>query len=384
MTTAALETIRAKSGIGGRPGESLVFHTRQVVERLASLRRVLPGLADVTGEPRLWRWALWACLLHDVGKSAAGFQAQLNPGGSRWGHRHEVLSLAFLDCLCMDEEEASWVAAGVASHHRDYAEIRRLYPDTDEGDDDPLPLLLGSIDPVVVEGLVAWLSQEHASLSAAWGFANERPPTHPRGLPDDVSDWGPTRVRSALRAYGALIQRLHSERPSSPANRVATALRGLVLMADHTASAHERLGELPRLDPARLAARLNLAWEALYPHQRAAAGCAGNVLLEAPTGSGKTEAALLWTATQTAAGNVGRLFYLLPYQASLNAMHGRLEGIYGRGMVALQHARALQALYRRLLDRSYPPEGAERTHGERRLSPGSIARPSESSHPISS
>ncbi len=77
----------------------------------------------------------------------------------------------------------------------------------------------------------------------------------------------------------------------------------------------------------------------------------GTPVLTAPTGSGKTEAALLWAGRQQEE-QPGRLFYLLPYQASLNAMHDRLTRMFP-GSVALQHSRALQALYRWLLDKPY-------------------------------
>lgn len=46
--------------------------------------------------------------------------------------------------------------------------------------------------------------------------------------------------------------------------------------------------------------------------------------MTAPTGSGKTEAALLWMRRQLQASGQGRIFYVLPYTASINAMHARL------------------------------------------------------------
>ncbi len=80
-------------------------------------------------------------------------------------------------------------------------------------------------------------------------------------------------------------------------------------------------------------------------------------MLVAPTGSGKTEAALLWTlgnGTQA----TPRLFYALPYQASMNAMYDRLRSprYFGNGAVGLQHGRALQALYQRLMNEENGPK----------------------------
>jgi CRISPR-associated endonuclease/helicase Cas3 len=61
-----------------------------------------------------------------------------------------------------------------------------------------------------------------------------------------------------------------------------------------------------------------------YKHQKDASLTIGNAILTAPTGSGKTEASLLWLQNQLKYGN-GRVFYILPFTASINAMFERLE-----------------------------------------------------------
>src|SRR5581483_7526029 len=83
----------------------------------------------------------------------------------------------------------------------------------------------------------------------------------------------------------------------------------------------------------------------------------GSTVLMAPTGSGKTEAALLWAVSQ----NAPRLYYTLPYQASMNTMEKRLneDEVDGEGkitrdapfknQVGLEHSRSTLAYYRRLL-----------------------------------
>jgi CRISPR-associated endonuclease/helicase Cas3 len=73
----------------------------------------------------------------------------------------------------------------------------------------------------------------------------------------------------------------------------------------------------------------------------------GHLLLRAPTGSGKTEAGLLWAAGRVAAttqrsGGTPRVFITLPYLASINAMARRLEDTLGAGreVVGVSHSRA--------------------------------------------
>ena len=103
---------------------------------------------------------------------------------------------------------------------------------------------------------------------------------------------------------------------------------------------------LPSLETltAQIAAREH---KAIQPraHQLAAQR-EGNVIFSAPTGSGKTEAALGWAAIQQVK-NPRRLIYALPYQASLNAMQNRLiRDLEPENGVAILHSRAMQVLYR--------------------------------------
>jgi len=114
----SLNHILAKSA--DRGGETLAQHTWDVLEKLAALRHLRPTLANLAGIPELWHCLFWACLLHDFGKAARGFQARLK-GGEPWQHRHEVLSLAFFDWIApaLSEYEQSAIVAAIASHHRD-------------------------------------------------------------------------------------------------------------------------------------------------------------------------------------------------------------------------------------------------------------------------
>jgi CRISPR-associated endonuclease/helicase Cas3 len=63
----------------------------------------------------------------------------------------------------------------------------------------------------------------------------------------------------------------------------------------------------------------------------------GNVIAIAPTGSGKTEAALLWASTK---GENERIIYLLPTKVTSNAIFDRLQKYFGEQDVAVIHSSA--------------------------------------------
>ncbi|MGB9903129.1 MAG: hypothetical protein ACPLQO_00490 [Desulfotomaculales bacterium] len=132
---------------------------------------------------------------------------------------------------------------------------------------------------------------------------------------------GPGEVRRLLNLYFQMVRSLRDGCARSSRALAGIFLRGLMLQADHAVSA--LTGALP--EPAefrrKVLAGAGLSAGELYFHQKAAGETLGCAVLVAPTGSGETEAALLWAARQ-AQDRYGlpRLFYVLPYQASMNAM----------------------------------------------------------------
>jgi len=329
----------------------LVTHTRATVEVLHSLRERHPELARQVGEPGLWRWAELALYVHDLGKSAEPFQAYLRGRGPAWGHRHEVLSLAFLPLVCEDEEEFMWVAAAVVSHHRDaYEIVGERYNPRASAEDIGLDEITASLPRLRAQSLAMWLVNEVR-------IAGSRP-TSPNRLEPSTFKPLPETILHALRSFRRLVCDQGRERW-----QVSVALRGLVVRSDHLASGGFRSVDIVRLPPPEsLGERLALLrsqssrrvptassfdarrwrWNS---YQEQMGQTDGPVLLSAPTGSGKTEAALLWAHRQQARNpGGGLLIYVLPYQASINAMRRRLK-VSLECDVALLHGRALQALY---------------------------------------
>ena len=355
----------AELGEGGQP-ETLAQHTWYVLSRLAEFIQLRPNLPMQLNVPRLWHLLFWSAFLHDFGKAVAGFQTQLRPDGKGWGHRHEVFSLAFVDWVTDDlsTEEQQWLVASIVSHHRDFEEIQRLYPSPNWDDDDPLNPQLASLSEATLDGLWRWLSECGISWRDELGLTNfgiSMPKLQAGHIAiESVQQHSVERIRHWLRVYRRLNRELE-DRDTPNAVVPGITVRGYIINADHSASAHAGPIPLAQFDANTILASCNLSPEGLFGHQSQAEKVEGSALLIAPTGSGKTEAALLWAARQSSIiGELPRLFYTLPYQASMNAMQGRLEESFPE-RVGLQHGRSLLALYRLLLEKDYHPKAAART-----------------------
>ena len=356
-----LDEIWAKSPVGTEEsGESLAEHVWQVLQRLADLYAMRPGLDEQILQERLWHKLFWACMLHDLGKCATGFQDKLHgrrntEQAAAWGaHRHEVISLAFVDWVFPIQDDIRlWVVAGIVAHHRDNDEIKTLYPPQNDIDVDQI---IAAIPPSTIAGIHRWLSQ----CASSWVSALNLPEVDTAlAVKDEKSAvehffiQPALRVRAALTEYHRWVRQLDRSPSATPAELL---LRGLVTQSDHTASAHA--GHIKAFISSGV--ELKHKWTRIKQystHQNLAADTKDTALLIAPTGSGKTEAALLWASNQTGAP---RLFYTLPYQASMNAMYVRLENTYGMGSVGLQHGRGLLALYRLISESEPDPAKATR------------------------
>ena len=362
-----LDNIWAKSSpIKGQKGESIVDHTSKALSILSQIRRRSPYLSEIANEISLWHWAFWACFLHDFGKAARSFQDYLRGLGPPWKPRHEVLSLTFLPLIVSpDVSDFEWIAAGILSHHRDAREIiEDRYDPLLEPEDLYLDGFKDELDAGVIQALLSWLKEAPAQWISEYDFENVVSLALCQNE-INIHDFRlmiPENILIGLKAYNSLIRRIECQKSTNKLHQIAVFLRGIIMQADHLASAHAPdLKNVQFPDSQELSRIMGLSKkEELRSHQKEASVAEGSIVLSAPTGSGKTEAAILWANRQQIYSQIPRhLIYLLPYQASLNAIYKRFKEIIGCE-VALIHGRSLQAIYREMLNKNYSSKNAER------------------------
>ncbi|MGW4365459.1 CRISPR-associated helicase Cas3' [Nocardia takedensis] len=343
-----LDRVWAKSPrAGATRGEPLTEHLAASLAGAIMLEQRVGRIGVVPDA--FWSWVKVAALTHDAGKVPAGFQAMLaGPGGPRWGQRHEVYSLGFVADLLSrwPHPDRDWVAVGVLTHHRPLTgeagrAILSTYRDRDPA---AFAARFGPVEQAARQQLWVWL----ATTLREQGLVQQLPETS-----GDLAAAGFELLEQIRRRW------FWAEEISPEDNLTAVLVQGAVTFADHVSSAHGQLLLEQPLDSdfaARFTTEMSDAGRPLRPHQHRAAALDAHLMLRTPTGSGKTEAALLWAARQVTrlraqCGGQPRVFYLLPYLASINAMVARVASMLDQDVVGVVHSKAAAFhLHRSLCD----------------------------------
>ncbi|MGQ9512232.1 CRISPR-associated helicase Cas3' [Thermodesulfitimonas sp.] len=296
-----------ESSLLAKPDVSLFVHLKEVTEQGRILARRL-GFS-----PELEKRVVLACAFHDLGKATESFQEYVR-GQRGKAYPHALASLPFvLTAELRGLAPPPLAAAAVVSHHSP------LGPEVYKGYEFPdyhpelrafLQLLLEYLREQGLEGLPS--VQECLTLQGE----------PPAGLLD-------------ASLSGQSLRGIFQQLPTKDFADVKAVLH----LADWLVSGGRETAESLFLRDGKGAidtfVRQQESIKKLWDFQQKASDQRGKRLwLRAPTGTGKTEALLLW------AGNTDRLLYLLPTQATVNAMWRRLRKIYGAENVGLAHGKA--------------------------------------------
>lgn len=204
-------------------GETLLKHTDNVVKVINQICNSLPFPAN--DRELLLSVTAMLALFHDIGKAATGFQNSLR-GKGKWGHRHEILSAAVTSIILPQLSKEALLA--IITHHRSIpasitTENEKCLPL------DELPFEDGN----QVWNLMTkeWTEQWDAvkdlllSINKLYNFK----------IPNlsDIFEF------NGLGLPEKILHRNYQSKISGFDVRHASLLRGLLITADHIASAHQ-------------------------------------------------------------------------------------------------------------------------------------------------
>ena len=323
--------------IWAKPDETLMQHTENTLKVFKSIKDSFPEVPIICGVPDFWEHLFFSLFFHDFGKAATGFQESLN-GGSRWYYRHEILSASFI-CSLKDyysEFVVNAIGLCIITHHKDINILRDFDPDKSKENKRSFEEKLNELKPNFDEliryfDLIPIFSKKYLD--------------HEMDIPikpnfKDLASVFYQTVNKYRYAYD-------DEEYSNIHRNYGLFLKGFMNACDHLASgSHYTI-----LDGVENGKLYN--FDSLRTTQEIASKTKGSTFLIAPTGSGKTEASFLWADYNQNINFSKRIFYLLPYTASINAMYNRLVKVLNNEeLVGLSHGKASYFIYKSLTDDS--------------------------------
>lgn len=302
-----MEKVLAKSN----PEKELHEHTLEVIDIAEKEIKHLRSLG-LNISPEIEKAIKICCFAHDLGKVSKAFQNSLS--GEKKYIPHNLLSLVFLksifDVLDFSEDLKNKITYSIGFHHKNFLELN--------------------------------------------DFINGSKRTGSNSLEDEIIDIEESRLsllepmKEIFKTYFkceinfsvdySIIDKLKEIILNiEPFDKDVVLIKGILHRADHIASAG--IYETPKI-------YLNFeAYNILKEHitfkkfQEEITNKKDSVLLIAPTGSGKTEAALCWAGTKR-----GKIIFTLPTRASVNATFNKLKKYYGDD-VGILHGESGRFIY---------------------------------------
>ncbi|WP_457755421.1 CRISPR-associated helicase Cas3' [Thermovibrio ammonificans] len=291
--------------------QTISEHTEELIERLKSLRKLYGK--KIGADEEFWEALLLAAAFHDIGKASSQFQLKIKEGkrvGKPGEIPHNYLSAALFAGKLTKNRLKEAVFYSVAFHHHRPFNFR---PEEFK------------------EALLKDLKKKEEKLKAILsellekGGRKEPPPLRvPKEREIEVIFTKLDSYRKRRRNFRELMKRFRGREAQ------VILLKGLLHRLDHSASAGipveiephtDRIERLERYLKKRSKAR-GVEFKGFKPFQLEGRKLKEeSVILEAPTGSGKTEFALNWLSDDKG-------FYTLPVKTAVNAMFNRLKGAF--------------------------------------------------------
>jgi len=312
------------------PNDFLECHINDALNVMKSIKTAFPWISEI--RKNFWDYLFYSILLHDLGKCSMGFQ-KAGVKGEIWGYRHEILSAAFTQFLDYTEEERNLIALATLTHHKYLNDL----PVPTKAEEFVWMNYIGRIDELLENS--DYIEEVFIPKIPYWETYVFGKTIGKFKLPDD---W-----KKEIKEYDFdALQNWYNQNWKNYKEEIIF-LKGLLNACDHLSSAGENsIRLLPFIGET---ITLRIPKEKWRPLQKQANQISGNLLLKAPTGYGKTECALLWADANSHLINTevsNRIFYVLPYKASINSMYDRmLEYFKSPELVGILHSSSSYYLY---------------------------------------
>lgn len=282
------------------PEISLKEHIDDCLSIYEQLKSCVPNL-PIRDDSDFWKLLKISVIFHDMGKSHPDFQKMLRNLRNNWNsQRHELFSLYFINQLDLSEEDKKLAMFTVLGHHKDLNELfsiidkkycREKYDNFD----------LGFLSELNFEDECRKLEKNEVwQIADSYNFKRI--------------------IEKPIDIYRLLKREINNNKTIEKNYLKKLLLIGAMKQCDHLASAG--INQIQKIGNEDFSFLYQFTH---YHHQLQASNTVDNVILAAPTGSGKTETAFLWLKKQIETRGQGRIFYILPYTASINAMYERLN-----------------------------------------------------------
>lgn len=311
---------KSKDSKRGIPAISLKEHIEDCLLICGFLKIAFPKAAEISGMgDQFWEVLKITIICHDLGKAHKEFQCLLNEKPNLWKfQRHELFSIPFIEALRdIDKETIELIKLAVAGHHKDFNELQNHLSFYETEDD------FGMLNAMDDRKSFHDAFNEYVRIKEVLDLLKEY-------------KLGMTNVQS--KALDGLI-RLYVKTPYTLGRSNYFSLMmlfGALKWCDHSGSA--KVNKLFNLENKDFQYLHNTSYKP-YMHQLQSGEVLGNMLLTAPTGSGKTESAFMWLQKQLNYSGQGRVFYILPFTASINAMFERLKKEIGDDKIGMLHGK---------------------------------------------
>lgn len=283
--------------------------------------------------------SLLMVVLHDIGKMCLPFQEMMRDisSGRRpkyaKNYRHEVASFPYVLSAAreLDKQEHAACspypcleAVAVLGHHRS------------------LDGMLTAFDREIQHDCAGNLGWSPGGVASALDLATKimRREVCPS---QSIKEYPKPCRRIASDLICQIGNMYDSVRDTEAVRMEFAVLKSILHYADWYGSAEEPIVYSPHLTSSDLlnylkehCIEIRRSFSGFSEFQSRCGSCNGHLIATAPTGSGKTEASLLWALNGFREGK--KLIYLLPTMVTANSLHSRLKSYFPRQNIGLVHS----------------------------------------------